>query len=90
MEGESGTTDYPGLIRREADNEVGVYLDALGAKYRTLETKQMIESIVATDYDGRTLIELLQNATMHIPPEPGMVGSSCNLISEPVNMARST
>ena len=63
VEDESGTTDYPNLIRREADNEVGVYLDTLTRdKYPTLETKQMIESIVATDYDGRTLIELLQNA----------------------------
>ena len=59
-------------------------------KYPTLETKQMIESIVATDYDGRTLIELLQNAHDAHPPEPGMVGSTCNLMLGLVNVARST
>jgi hypothetical protein len=62
-EDEIGSLTYAEEIRREADNEVGVYRDGYKrGKYPTLETKQMIESIVATDYDGRTLIELLQNA----------------------------
>lgn len=57
------TNDYVAQVAKEADDYVSVYLHgrAIGQP-TTLEQKALIENIVATDYDGRAVIELLQNA----------------------------
>lgn len=49
-------------VLRQADKQARLYLwGEEHDEHTTLEQKEVIESIVATDYDGRTLIELLQN-----------------------------
>jgi len=54
---------YDEIIQKETDSYVGVYLHARSVGQETTrETKALIESVVATDYDGRALIELIQNA----------------------------
>jgi len=49
-------------VIRQADEQARLYLygEARGQRV-TREQKEVIEGIVATDYDGRTVIELLQN-----------------------------
>ncbi|ADJ47550.1 hypothetical protein AMES_5725 [Amycolatopsis mediterranei S699] len=54
--------DLTRLVLQQADSVVAMYL--AGAKYEqpvTREQKESIESIIAADYDGRTVVELLQN-----------------------------
>src|SRR3954451_4055895 len=49
-------------VLRQADEQARLYLYGEEHSQRvTREQKEVIESIVATDYDGRTVIELLQN-----------------------------
>ncbi|MDI1463380.1 DUF3883 domain-containing protein [Catellatospora sp. KI3] len=54
--------DFRNRIQSEADNVARLYLFGREiGQPATLEQKAVIESVVAADYDGRTLIELLQN-----------------------------
>ena len=49
-------------IRRQADGVAQMYLDGERADQpMTRQQKEFIEGIIAADYDGRTIIELLQN-----------------------------
>ena len=50
-------------IRAQAKAQVDQYLqDRETGQTTSREIKEVIESIISTDYDGRTVIELLQNA----------------------------
>lgn len=62
--------DMTARVRRQADAVVSLYLAGveLGQPV-TREQKESIESIFAADYDGRTVVELLQNG--HDAHDPG-------------------
>jgi hypothetical protein len=63
VEGSLSEHDYRSRIRQQALNVVRLYLAGrLLDQPATREQKELIENVVATDYDGRTVIELLQNA----------------------------
>ncbi len=60
---------YRTIIDSEADSYVHMFLEGRRVGQAvTRETKALIESIVATDYDGRALIELIQNAHDALDP----------------------
>ena len=57
-------------IRAQAKAQVDQYLrDRETGQTTSREIKEIIESIISTDYDGRTIIELLQNAHDAHPKE---------------------
>ncbi|GAB3861588.1 sacsin N-terminal ATP-binding-like domain-containing protein [Dactylosporangium cerinum] len=54
--------DFRQQIGRQADGVAQMYLDGERADQpMTRQQKEFIEGIIAADYDGRTIIELLQN-----------------------------
>src|SRR4051812_8735942 len=56
-------------IDARANREAHLYLSGFANGHRAArELKEVIESIVATDYDGRTVVELLQNGHDAHPP----------------------
>lgn len=53
---------YPALVRQQADRAARMYLAGrANGQPDSLEAKRIIESVLSPSYDGRTLIELLQN-----------------------------
>jgi hypothetical protein len=53
---------YTADVLAQADAQAHVYLDSRRrGQPVTREQKEVIEGIIATDYDGRTVVELLQN-----------------------------
>ncbi len=61
---------YAAAVWEQAESVARMYLE--GERHRqpmTREQKQFIEGIIAADYDGRTVIELLQNGHDAHPPD---------------------
>jgi hypothetical protein len=63
------TTDFAETVRQQADRAANMYLAGRHhGQPDSLESKRIIESVLSPSYDGRTLIELLQNG--HDAHEP--------------------
>lgn len=62
MSSPPAATDYAALVRDQADRAARMYLAGRdNGQPDSLEAKLIIESVLSPSYDGRTLIELLQN-----------------------------
>ncbi len=65
-----GENPYRRNVNKQALNVVRSYLGERELEQSsTKELKEIIENVLATDYDGRTLLELLQNAHDAHPKE---------------------
>src|SRR4051794_13948298 len=58
----SPSLDLRRQIEEKAEREARLYLSSVDiGEPSTRETKEIIEGLVSTNYDGRTVVELLQN-----------------------------
>ncbi len=72
-------------VREQADRAARMYLAGrANGQPDSLEAKRIIESVLSPSYDGRTLIELLQNGhDAHAPGEAGRLSFCLDLTEGP-------